>query len=147
MLGGIWHSRAFSGVPVPPRRFTCAALLAAACGGGSSGGGTNPNTPVASVTVAPATDTLVVSASVQLTATPKDASGNALSGRTVTWVSSDTTVATVSASGLVTGKVAGTATITATSEGQSGTSAITVVHVPVASVSVTPATPSVNEGK
>src|SRR5213079_2429751 len=76
-----------------------------------------------------------------------DASGNARSGRTVTWASSNTTVATVSASGLVTGKVAGTATITATSEGQSGTSAITVVHVPVASVTVAPATANVNEGK
>jgi acid phosphatase len=49
-----------------------------------------------------------------------------LAGRTVTWASSNTTVATVSASGLVTGQVAGTATITATSEGQSGTAAITV---------------------
>ncbi|HMH84225.1 MAG TPA: alkaline phosphatase family protein, partial [Gemmatimonadales bacterium] len=52
------------------------------------------------------------------------------SGRTVTWTSSNTTVATVSASGLVTGKVAGSATITATSEGQSGTSALTVTAAP-----------------
>src|SRR5207237_4133145 len=76
----------------------------------------------------------------------RDSSGNALSGRTVTWASSNTSVATVSASGLVTGKVAGTATITATSEGQSGTSTVTVVHVPVASVSVTPPTASVQVG-
>src|SRR5207237_1911851 len=82
---------------------------------------------------------------VQLTATPRDAGGNVLPGRTVTWASSNTSVATVSASRLVTGKVAGTATITAPSEGQSGTSAITVVHVPVASVSVTPAAPAANE--
>jgi len=82
--------------------------------------------PVASVSVAPATATVAVGSTTQLTATPKDANGGTLSGRTVTWASSNTSVATVNASGLVTGQVAGTATITATSEGQSGTAAITV---------------------
>ena len=102
--------------------------------------------PVASVAVTPPSASVNEGTTVQLTATPKDANGNPLSGRVVTWASSNTTVATVSASGLVTGKVAGSATITATSEGQSGTSAITVVRVPVAAVTVTPASASVNEG-
>ena len=44
----------------------------------------------------------------------------------MTWVSSQTAVATVNASGLVTGVAAGTATITAMSEGQSGSAAVTV---------------------
>jgi uncharacterized protein YjdB len=105
-----------------------------------------PPVSVASVTVAPATANVNESKTVQLTATLKDASGNVLTGRTVTWSSSSTTVATVSSSGLVTGKVAGTATITATSESQSGTAAITVVRVPVASVTVSPATGSVQAG-
>src|SRR5205814_2232152 len=48
-----------------------------------------------------------------------------LSGRTVTWASSNVGVATVSASGLVSGVAAGSAAITATSEGQSATSTIT----------------------
>src|SRR5205823_7327472 len=82
--------------------------------------------PVASVSVTPATAPVPVGKTLQLTATPKDASGSPLTGRTVTWASSNTSVATVSAAGLVTGQVAGTATITATSEGQSGTAAITV---------------------
>src|SRR5207248_2849962 len=108
-----------------------------------------PPAPVASVDVTPATASLPVGATVQLVATPRDVSGNPLPGRVVTWASSNTTVATVSASGLVTGKVAGTAAITATSEGQSGTAAITVTAagVPVASVSVTPATAQVFEGQ
>src|SRR5204863_8608862 len=101
------------------------------------------NVPVASVTVSPATASVPAGQTVQLTATLKDANGNTLTGRTVTWVSSNTAAATVSASGLVTGKLAGAATITATSEAQSGTSAITVGHVPVASVTVTPASASV----
>src|SRR5207245_537755 len=84
---------------------------------------------------------------VQLTATPRDAGGNPLSGRTVTWSSSNTAVATVSNSGLVSGVTPGTATITAASEGKSGTSTITVTPVPVASVEVTPATASVQAGQ
>src|SRR5207244_1302115 len=102
--------------------------------------------PVASVTVSPASASVPAGQTAQLTATPKDASGNPLSGRVITWASSNTSVATVSSSGLVTGKAAGSATITATSEGQSGTAAITVVHVPVASVTVSPASGSVPAG-
>src|SRR5438445_50770 len=104
------------------------------------------NVPVASVTVSPTAAGVTVGATTQLTATPKDASGTALSGRTVTWATSNAAVATVSASGLVTSVVAGSATITATSEGQSGTSAITVTNVPVASVTVSPATASITVG-
>src|SRR2546428_818630 len=103
--------------------------------------------PVASVTVSPATASVQVGQTRQLAATPKDANGNPLSGRTVTWASSNPAVATVSTSGLVAGKVAGAATITGTSEGQSGTATITVVHVPVASVSVSPAPASVQAGQ
>ena len=99
-------------------------------------------TPVASVSVAPAAASVQVSGTVQLTATPKDANGAPLSGRTVTWASSNTSVASITGSGLVTGAAAGSATITATSEGQSGTASITVANVPVASVSVSPATAS-----
>ncbi|HEX9546507.1 MAG TPA: Ig-like domain-containing protein, partial [Acidimicrobiales bacterium] len=95
--------------------------------------------PVASVSVSPASASLQTGQTVQLTATPKDASGNPLSGRVVNWSTSSAAVATVSSSGLVTGGSAGSATITATSEGQSATSAIGVTSVPVASVSVSPA--------
>src|SRR5204863_2229462 len=78
---------------------------------------------------------------------PKDANGAPLSGRTVTWSSSNTAVATVSNSGLVSGVTPGTATITATSEGKSGTSSVTVTNVPVATVDVTPPSASVQAGQ
>src|SRR5437773_1679333 len=73
--------------------------------------------PVASVTVSPATASVPAGQTMQLAATPKDANGNSLSGRTISWSSGSTAVATVSASGLVTGVAAGAATITATAEG------------------------------
>src|ERR1019366_8247288 len=96
--------------------------------------------PVATVTVTPATATLVIGATQQLTAATLDANGNTLSGRTVTWGTSDATKATVNASGLVTAVAPGTATITATSETKTGTATITVNPIPVATVTVTPAT-------
>src|SRR5205809_300054 len=102
--------------------------------------------PVASVAVTPASATLQAGQTVQLAATPKDANGNALSGRVIGWSSSNPAVATVNAGGLVTSAAAGSATITATSEGQSGTATITVTTVPVASVAVTPAATSLPTG-
>src|SRR5207247_776355 len=105
------------------------------------------NVPVVSVTVTPASASIQQGQTIQLTATPKDANGNALSGRVVTWSSSNTAVASVDVSGIVTGVAAGSATITATSEGQSGTAAITVTSVPVASVTVSPASASVQAGQ
>ena len=102
---------------------------------------------VASVTVTPTPATVGIGQTVQLTATPKDANGNVLTGRVVTWASNNTAVATVGSTGLVSGVAQGQATITATSETKSGTAAITVIQVPVASVTVTPATPTVFLGQ
>ncbi len=109
--------------------------------------GTQPAVPVASVSISPAILNLSVGQTGQLTATPRDASGNPLTGRVVTWTTSSSAVATVNATGLVTARGAGTATITATSEGKSGTATITVTLVPVATVSVTPATLSLTVGQ
>src|SRR2546425_742160 len=106
-----------------------------------------PTAPVAAVTVTPSSGTVAIGQTVQLTATPRDASGNPLTGRAIGWSSSDNTIATVSSTGLVTGVVAGAVTITATSEGQSGTASITVSGVPVASVTVSPASASVPAGQ
>jgi acid phosphatase len=89
----------------------------------SPGGG--PTGP-ASIVVSPATWSLTIGATVQFAATPKDASGNPLTGYTITWSSSDSTIATVNGTGLVTGLAAGTATITATSDGKSGSGSIAV---------------------
>jgi len=97
--------------------------------------------PVASVLVAPPTATVLVTQTKQFAATTKDAQGNTLTGRLVTWGSSNTSVATVDATGLATAKAVGTATITATSEGKSGTATLTANPVPVFSVSITPVSP------
>jgi len=78
---------------------------------------------VTSVTVTPQSASIQVGQMVQLTATVQDGDGNVLTDRAVMWSTSDSSVATVSSFGLVTGSAAGSVTITATSEGQSGSAA------------------------
>lgn len=99
--------------------------------------------PVASVTVTPSTASLVIGATVQLNAVTKDAAGNTLTGRTVTWSTSDATIASVDGNGLVTANALGSAIITATSETKTATAQITVTVAPVASVAVSPASVTV----
>lgn len=123
------------------------ALFAAAC----SGGDDSPSAPaappaVASVEVTPATPSFYSGETVQLQATLRDAAGNILIGRVVTWSSNSDSTATVSTSGLVTGIAAGSATITATSEGRSGTAVMSVAAIPVATVAVAPASSSLAVG-
>ena len=83
--------------------------------------------PVSTVTVAPPAATIAAGTTQQFTATIRDELGNALAGRAVNWTSSDPLIASVNAStGLVTGNKPGAITLTATSEGRSGTAQVTV---------------------
>jgi trimeric autotransporter adhesin len=102
--------------------------------------------PVASVAVTPASDEVVVSQTLQLTATAKDAQGGTLTGRSIAWSTSDASRATVSSTGLVTGVTPGAVTITASTEGKSGTSSITVKPKPVGAVILSPSQVSVEAG-
>src|SRR5438067_963228 len=103
--------------------------------------------PVAALNVAPAAATIAVGATIQLVATTIDSAGNVLTGRSVNWASGNSGAASVDGNGLVTGMGAGAATITATSEGKSGTASVTVSSIPVASVTVSPASASLTVGQ
>ncbi len=110
-------------------------LTAVACGGG---GGGDPVAPpaVETVTVSASSSSVIAGQTLQLQFVVKDAAGNTLTDRPVTWASSNTNIATVSA-GLVTAVSVGRVTITATSEGKTGSVSINVAPRPVASVQVT----------
>ena len=86
--------------------------------------------PVATLTVSPTAATMASTSTLGLTAITYDHAGKVLTGRLVTWATSNPAAASVSSTGLVTAQSPGTATITATSEGVSGTSAITVTAIP-----------------
>ena len=104
--------------------------------------------PVATVSLAATATSLFVGQTTQLTVTLKDAAGNVLTGRTIGWTSSNTSLATVSPTGLVTAVSAGTPTITAVSEGKSGSISISIAApvVPVASVEVVPGAAALEVG-
>ncbi len=106
------------------RRFPLAlCLLAAACGGdGSTGSGD----AVETVTITPGTFEIDVDETRQLTVTLRDAAGDELTDRTVTWSSGSLSIATVDENGVVTGVAEGAASIQAESEGKTGTSNATV---------------------
>ena len=110
-----------------------------------------PATATVTVSAAPANLLVGVLDSLNLgtatlTATAKDAGGHSLSGRTVAWTSGTPSVATVSSSGTVKGVAAGSATITATVEGQAGTTPVTVVQPPVTQLMVVPQSSSIKVG-
>jgi uncharacterized protein YjdB len=103
--------------------------------------------PVATVSVSPSTATLTPRSTAQLAVTLRDAQNNVLTGRMVTYASSNVSLATVSATGLVTGvATGGPVTITVTSEGRSATAAVTVVNAVVTTVSVSPASATLAVG-
>lgn len=112
-----------------------------------SGEGTAPPAPVASISVSPTTSSIAPGEVTQLTATPRDAQGNALANRAVSWSSTNESVASVSSNGLVTAvAVGGPVTIVASSEGQDGTAVITVIPPPVAAITIAPATLALTPG-
>ena len=97
---------------------------------------------VASVAVSLNASTLLAGQSTQASATLKDASGNVLTGRSIVWTSSDVTVASVNATGLVTALKGGAVTITASAEGKSGSASIVTAMpastaAPVSTVTLT----------
>ena len=102
--------------------------------------------PVVTVAVTPAANALIIGQTAALVATAKDASGNPIAGRAVQWATSNASVATVSAAGVVTAVAAGAATLSATVEGKTGQATVAVSRVPVASVRVTPRTAVLDAG-
>ena len=96
----------------------------------STGGGGAPSGPVASVTISPLSQTISVGDSAGAIAMTYNAQAQLLTGRTVTWTVSDSTVVHVTQAAynwiLLRGAKSGTATLTASSEGVQGTATVTV---------------------
>jgi len=101
----------------------------------------------AAVVVTPNAASATIGQSAQLTATVKDATGGTLIGRTITWTSANTAVATVSNTGLVNAVGAGSTTISASADGLTGQASFTTTSVTAAAVTITPNLPVVQIGQ
>src|SRR6266550_8804381 len=97
-----------------------------ACGSDSTTPSGTGSTAVASVTVSPTTLNLHPGANGTLTATALSASGATLTGKAFVWHSSNTSVANVTPSGVVTAVTVGNAQISVTSEAYSATATVNV---------------------
>lgn len=116
------------------------ASLLLSCGGDKV---TGPQ--VESVDVSVASQSIFVGQSTTAAAILRDASGTTITGRAITWSSSAPNIATVNASGTITGVAAGSSIITAASGGRSGTVNVTVL-APVSTITVTFASSSILAG-
>ncbi len=103
----------------------------------TSGIGVLPK-PVAKVAITPKPGSVNQSATLQLTAAVTDSQNQPDPDFPVVWATLNPTLATVSATGLVTGVAGGNASITATAGGVADTSVITVVPTGITSTVVTP---------
>lgn len=101
---------------------------------------------VASVSIAPPNPSIDSAATLQLEATVRDFHGAAIPGATVTWSSASPSIASVNATGLVTGVTLGTTFITASSGGAFANDTVTVVRRVVGQVVVGPSGVSVAVG-
>ncbi len=114
-------------------------MLALSCGDGAVEPPAAPTLVAMAVTVNPGSAALTaLGETARLTAEVRDQNGQVMTGATVAWTTSDASVASVDASGLVTAAANGSARITAAAGSASGAAAVTVAQVATA-VAVSPA--------
>ncbi|MES2125568.1 MAG: Ig-like domain-containing protein [Gemmatimonadota bacterium] len=109
------------------------ALLTLACGGGA----TQSNPAVDHITVTPSAVSLEAGTTRQLQATAFDGANATISGVSFGFLSSAPSIASVSATGVITALLPGLATITTSAGGRSAFTAVTVQSGPVNSVILT----------
>ena len=118
-----------------------------ACGGS---GDTPPSgvTTTADITLTPPATSIRVGQTQQFVATATDADGNPIPEVTFTWVSSNPAIASITSSGLATGHLVASTTITATNGTvSSNASTLTVTPLNLASITLTPPAPSIQVGQ
>lgn len=128
-------------------------VLFVGCSGGSGGDGattTTPTTPAApvltSLTVSLSPNSIEVGQTVVATASGLDQRNAPIATGTVTWTSTNPSVASVSATGAVSGIAAGQANIVGAIGSVQGQAAATVILAPVATLSVAPTTHALGVG-
>ena len=129
--------------------FVMSAGFVASCGGGSSNGVTSPvgSTPVLTVVrVSLSSDTIPVGQSAAASAAGLDQNSVVIGIGAPLWTTASPSVATVSASGVVSAVAPGQTMVIASVNGKQGQLSLTVVQVPIARVSITPGAARVARG-
>jgi regulator of chromosome condensation (RCC1) repeat-containing protein/Big-like domain-containing protein/Regulator of Chromosome Condensation (RCC1) repeat protein len=110
---------------------SCGLLYAIlACGGAAASDGVTtppPAATVASIKLNYTTASVARGQTLRLTATPVDATGATVAGKTVLWTVDNSTTVSVDGSGTVTGNAGGSAVVTASVDGKTATTLVSVI--------------------
>jgi hypothetical protein len=119
----------------------CCLGFLVSCGGG---GKTAPATPtLQSVSVTPQSASVVAGRTQQYSATGSYSDGSTGVVSTVAWTTSDSTVATINSSGLLTAIKHGSVTVSAMSGATTGSTSVTITPPDLVSIAVSPQNPAV----
>ena len=132
-------------------RFVTRTVALAMLIGCSDGGPSQPGEPtgpaVASIVVTGPSGPHLIGASFAMTAQVRDETGATITGKSLAWSSASPSIATVSSEGVVTALAAGSASISASVDGKSGSAMVTVTRPPVFAVTITPLAGAVVAGQ
>ena len=118
---------------------TVALIAVLGCGDGGPSQPEGPSGPVVTtIAVSGPKVPLQVGASFALTAEVRDQTGAPITGKTLVWTSGNESIASVANDGIVTAQGPGSASISASVEGKSGSANVTVATPAVFSVAITP---------
>lgn len=135
-------------IRIPFRRQALALCVLASglvqCGGGDPAGPTVPPVTITSVSITPASASLISGESAKLTLAVTTSDGANSTALTPTWTSSATNVATVASDGNVVAVAPGSATISVAVGGKSASASVSVLSV--ATVAIAPVTAALVEG-
>ena len=128
----------------------CLLIVSTGCSGGNSyHSDPLPGKTLTSISVSPATASIVAGATQQFTAMATYSDGSTADvTSTATWISASVGAATINSAGMATAVAVGSTTVTASLSGVSGTAMLTVTAATktVTAISVSPATPSIAVG-
>lgn len=104
----------------------CAALILESCGSDNP----TASEPTAFVEIFPPTVAIIIGDTAHLNAAAKSSAGDTIPGKPITWSSANTSIATVSSSGVVTGDALGTVSITARADTAASSATVYVLGRP-----------------
>ena len=118
---------------------TCSLLLIS-CGGGGGGGGGGSDPTLTQISITPSNQTIAMGATLQLSATGIFSNGTQEALSAVTWQTNQVSIATIDAQGKVTGMGDGVAQVSASYQGLTGNTSVTVgsASPTLVSIAVTP---------
>jgi hypothetical protein len=122
-------------------------LILAACGGGTSSPAPPASPTLQSVSVSPQSSTVAAGLTQQYSATAHYSDGSSKPANSVTWTTSNTSVATINSTGLLTAAKQGAVTISAVSEGITASTSLTIGPPNLLSIAVSPQNPTVSAGQ